>query len=278
MATNLIRIQLDGAERWGVVTASGITLLAGAYATTAALIEQGEADWRAASMRPAGISLDSAVVLSPVTAPCRIYCQGANYRQHMIESGIDPDKKSFNMFFTKSDASIASGRAAVRPPAHVKLLDYEIELALIFKRSGQLRRSGDGRHAEGLRIRDRGRKRPQRARRATAPDAILQRQELSRLLPDRSLAHRARARRVRLPRRSATAAFGQWEGAPARHDDEPGVQACGDDFRADDVRQYRAGRRASHRNAQRLRAARSAACPCGDSCNYCPSRRSGGCS
>jgi 2-keto-4-pentenoate hydratase/2-oxohepta-3-ene-1,7-dioic acid hydratase in catechol pathway len=135
MATNLIRIQLDGAERWGVVTASGITLLAGAYATTAALIEQGEADWRAASMRPAGISLDSAVVLSPVTAPCRIYCQGANYRQHMIESGIDPDKKSFNMFFTKSDASIASGRAAVRPPAHVKLLDYEIELALIFKRS-----------------------------------------------------------------------------------------------------------------------------------------------
>ena len=58
MATNLIRIQLDGAERWGVVTASGITLLAGDYATTAALIEQGEADWRAASVRPAAISLD----------------------------------------------------------------------------------------------------------------------------------------------------------------------------------------------------------------------------
>ena len=135
MATNLIRIHLDGADRWGVVTASGITLLAGAYATTAALIEQGEADWRAASVRPAGISLDSAVVLSPVTAPCRIYCQGANYRQHMIESGIDPDKKSFNMYFTKSDASLASARDAVRPPAHVKLLDYEIELALIFKRS-----------------------------------------------------------------------------------------------------------------------------------------------
>ena len=58
MATNLIRIQLDGAERWGVVTASGITLLAGAYATTAALIEQGEADWRAASVRPAAVSLE----------------------------------------------------------------------------------------------------------------------------------------------------------------------------------------------------------------------------
>ena len=27
----------------------------------------------------------------------------------MIESGIDPDAKPFNMFFTKSDASVASG-------------------------------------------------------------------------------------------------------------------------------------------------------------------------
>src|ERR1700731_3300071 len=134
MATNLIRIQLDGADRWGVVTASGITLLAGAYATTAALIEQGEADWRAASVRPAGILLDSAVVLSPVTAPCRIYCQGANYRQHMIESGIDPDAKLFNMFFTKSDASISPARGSVQRPKHVMLLDYEIELALVFRR------------------------------------------------------------------------------------------------------------------------------------------------
>ena len=60
------------------MTAAGITLLGGAYPTTAALIEQGEADWRAASARRAEISLDTAAVLSPATAPCRIYCQGAN--------------------------------------------------------------------------------------------------------------------------------------------------------------------------------------------------------
>ena len=53
----------------------------------------------------------------------------------MIESELDPDEKSFNMFFTKADASIASAREDVARPAHVKLLDYEIELALVFRKS-----------------------------------------------------------------------------------------------------------------------------------------------
>jgi 2-keto-4-pentenoate hydratase/2-oxohepta-3-ene-1,7-dioic acid hydratase in catechol pathway len=52
----------------------------------------------------------------------------------MIESGLDPDAKAFNMFFTKSDASISPPVGAVRRPPHVKLLDYEIELALVFRR------------------------------------------------------------------------------------------------------------------------------------------------
>ena len=69
-----------------------------------------------------------------MTTPCRVYCQGANYRQHMIESGMDPDAKLFNMFFTKSDASVSAARGAVQRPPHVALLDYEIELALIFRR------------------------------------------------------------------------------------------------------------------------------------------------
>jgi 2-keto-4-pentenoate hydratase/2-oxohepta-3-ene-1,7-dioic acid hydratase in catechol pathway len=64
-----------------------------------------------------------------------VFCQGANYRRHMIESGLDPDAKTFNMFFTKSDASIGPASGMVRRPAHVALLDYEIELALVFKRS-----------------------------------------------------------------------------------------------------------------------------------------------
>jgi 2-keto-4-pentenoate hydratase/2-oxohepta-3-ene-1,7-dioic acid hydratase in catechol pathway len=52
----------------------------------------------------------------------------------MVESGMDPDAKLFNMFFTKADASVCSGDEKVTRPSHVKLLDYEIELALVFRR------------------------------------------------------------------------------------------------------------------------------------------------
>lgn len=134
MATNLARFEAGNGPRWGVVTGAEIAPLTGDYPTTAALIEQGEADWRAAPSRGERIAMASARMLSPVTTPCRLYCQGANYRQHMIESGMDPDAKLFNMFFTKADASVCSGREAVTRPAHVKLLDYEIELALVFRR------------------------------------------------------------------------------------------------------------------------------------------------
>ena len=135
MATNLVRFDPGGPARWGVVSGSGVSPLAGDYPTAAALIEHGKADWRAAQKQAASLALDSIKILSPVTTPARIYCQGANYRQHMIESGMDPDAKLFNMFFTKSDASIASARESVKRPKHVALLDYEIELALIFRRA-----------------------------------------------------------------------------------------------------------------------------------------------
>ena len=135
MAINLVRFSMDGSARWGVVSESGIAPLDGHYPTTAALIEHGEADWRRASLKEAVAPFGSIDVLPPVTTPCRLYCQGANYRQHMIESGMDPDAKGFNMFFTKSDASVASAREAVAPPAHVRLLDYEVELALVFRRA-----------------------------------------------------------------------------------------------------------------------------------------------
>src|SRR5580693_2140483 len=135
MPTNIARYETEGTAYWGVVSASGISPLDGVYPTTGALIEEGEADWRAALGKAASVPIDSVKILSPVTAPCRVYCQGANYRQHMIESGMDPDAKLFNMFFTKSDASISPARGLVRRPQHVALLDYEIELALIFRRA-----------------------------------------------------------------------------------------------------------------------------------------------
>jgi len=135
MAVNVARLAMDSGPRWAVVKENGVVPLSGDYPTTAALIEHGEDDWRSASRAPAAAAFDAKQVLSPITAPCRISCQGANYRQHMIESGLDPDTKTFNMFFTKSDASLNAANGFVRRPSHVVLLDYEIELALVFRRS-----------------------------------------------------------------------------------------------------------------------------------------------
>ena len=135
MAVSLVRYESDMGPRWGVVRGTEVVPLADEYPTTAALIERGEDDWRNA--RGTAVALAELRLMSPVTAPCRIFCQGANYRQHMIESGLDPDAKTFNMFFTKSDASVAPAAGTLHRPAHVLLLDYEIELALVFRRAIQ---------------------------------------------------------------------------------------------------------------------------------------------
>ena len=135
MAVNLVRFASATGPRWGVARGAKVVPLADDYPTTAALIEYGENDWRNAQAAP--ISLDTLEILSPVTTPCRIFCQGANYRQHMIESGLDPAAKTYNMFFTKSDASVAPAIGTLRRPPHVSLLDYEIELALVFRRAIQ---------------------------------------------------------------------------------------------------------------------------------------------
>jgi 2-keto-4-pentenoate hydratase/2-oxohepta-3-ene-1,7-dioic acid hydratase in catechol pathway len=133
MAINLVRYELGGAIGWGVAKSGGIVPLVRNYATTRDLIETGESDWRQASAQTPSVAFDAVTLLSPVTSPARVICQGANYRQHMIESGMDPDAKAFNMFFEKSDCSISPPIGQVRRPAHVALLDYEIELALVFK-------------------------------------------------------------------------------------------------------------------------------------------------
>jgi 2-keto-4-pentenoate hydratase/2-oxohepta-3-ene-1,7-dioic acid hydratase in catechol pathway len=134
MTTHLVRFRHAGAARWGVVLGARIAPLDGEYPTTAALIATGEADWRAAAARAPSLDVAAVTPLSPVTAPARVICQGANYRQHMIESGVDPDAKRFNMFFEKSDASISAPAGAIVRPAHVRLLDYEIELALVMRK------------------------------------------------------------------------------------------------------------------------------------------------
>lgn len=136
MALHVLRFRRSESESWGLVRDGRIQAIPGSYVTTAEFLARGVARARDLAGRPAEASCSPAEVeiLSPVTTPCRVICLGANYRQHMIDVGMDPDAKTFNMFFTKSSASVAPPHTEVRRPAHVRLLDYEIELALVIGR------------------------------------------------------------------------------------------------------------------------------------------------
>ncbi|GAA2047789.1 fumarylacetoacetate hydrolase family protein [Williamsia deligens] len=131
MATRLIRYVVEGSTYWGTVVGDDVVALTDDYPTTGALLESGRADWQSAAERPATHTLSEVDVISPITVPCRVMCQGANYRQHAIESGMDPDNRAFNLFFDKTDASVTGPYDPVTRPRHVQLLDHEIELGLV---------------------------------------------------------------------------------------------------------------------------------------------------
>ncbi|OAN38983.1 fumarylacetoacetate hydrolase family protein [Mycolicibacterium iranicum] len=133
MVVRLVRYRHEGATGWGVLDDGYISALDGVYDRTADVIERGEADWKSASTTTGDIASADVELLSPVTTPCRVMCQGANYRQHAIESGMNPDNRAFNLFFDKTDASVTGPHAPVVRPGHVTLLDYEIELALVMR-------------------------------------------------------------------------------------------------------------------------------------------------
>jgi 2,4-didehydro-3-deoxy-L-rhamnonate hydrolase len=133
MSIDVIRFQHNSQVRWGVLREGRIMPIPGELSTTGDLIRSasaGELVWAE------GGSLDVSTVkiLSPVTRNQQFVCQGANYRQHMIESGMDPEVKTFNMIFTKASSCIVPADSDIVRPRRVRLLDYEIELGLVLRR------------------------------------------------------------------------------------------------------------------------------------------------
>jgi 2-keto-4-pentenoate hydratase/2-oxohepta-3-ene-1,7-dioic acid hydratase in catechol pathway len=133
MAVNLVRFRHAGRVQWGITQAGAITPLAREFATTGDLIRD---LCSTGSFATSDVALDAASVgiLSPITRNQQFVCLGANYRQHMIESGVDPDAKSFNMVFTKAPSCIVPADSDVVRPRRVRFLDYEIELGIVVRR------------------------------------------------------------------------------------------------------------------------------------------------
>lgn len=134
MALNVIRFQIQGVPQWGIVRNGQITPVPGDFPTTGAFLTAHTIE-TLASVKGDQISEDGVELLSPVTENQQFLCQGANYRQHMIESGMNPDDKHFNMIFTKAPSCISPANCDVIRPGRVKFLDYEIELGLVLKKN-----------------------------------------------------------------------------------------------------------------------------------------------
>src|SRR5690554_1190087 len=132
MPLAIVRFRHERQIHWGLIEQHIIYPLHLPCTTTADLIALGYQAVAAACTNAGEAIADSDVeLLSPITQDAKVLCQGANYRQHMIDSGMNPDDKKFNMFFTKSSASISAPQGEIVRPQHVTLLDYEVELTLV---------------------------------------------------------------------------------------------------------------------------------------------------
>ncbi|MCG8671657.1 MAG: fumarylacetoacetate hydrolase family protein [Pseudomonadales bacterium] len=139
MVCHVVRFQSSQTKssitpQWGVLVGNNIHPLSQSFTSTAEFLNSGKQEALELTKKTdtsKGIDIQAVKLLSPVTKPCQVLCQGANYRQHMVESGMNPDDKNFNMIFNKSAASISGPMDDVVRPAHVRLLDYEVEMGIV---------------------------------------------------------------------------------------------------------------------------------------------------
>ena len=118
------------AEGWWVQRASLAFPVDAELPSTAELLTDGVGAVRAAASAGAGgVPADGLSLLSPVTTPCRVVAQAVNYRSHAQDAGVGDDPPP--VFFRKSSASLTAPTGDVIRPAHVRLLDYELEVGLV---------------------------------------------------------------------------------------------------------------------------------------------------
>jgi 2-keto-4-pentenoate hydratase/2-oxohepta-3-ene-1,7-dioic acid hydratase in catechol pathway len=117
-----------------VIRDTRITPVPGTYTTTGDFVRNTTLD-ELAALEGETLAVSAVKMLSPVTRNQQFVCQGANYRQHMIESGMDPDVKTYNMIFTKASSCIVAADSDVIKPKRVQFLDYEIELGLVMRQA-----------------------------------------------------------------------------------------------------------------------------------------------
>jgi 2-keto-4-pentenoate hydratase/2-oxohepta-3-ene-1,7-dioic acid hydratase in catechol pathway len=124
---------LRTADAWWVKTPDGAAKIDTAATTTAQLLAD-RAAITAAATGANSVPLESLTLVSPVTRPCRVVAQMTNFESHVKDAGMDPASVPLT-FFRKASASINGPFDDIVKPAHVKLLDYEVEIGLVIGRA-----------------------------------------------------------------------------------------------------------------------------------------------
>jgi 2-keto-4-pentenoate hydratase/2-oxohepta-3-ene-1,7-dioic acid hydratase in catechol pathway len=115
-----------------VATPAGAARIATEARTTAELLAD-QAVIAAAGASSETVPVESLALVSPVTAPCRVLAQATNFASHVKDVGMNPKQIPLT-FFRKASGSIAGPYDDVIRPAHVRLLDYEVEIGLVIGR------------------------------------------------------------------------------------------------------------------------------------------------
>ncbi|WP_438490197.1 fumarylacetoacetate hydrolase family protein [Streptomyces sp. S186] len=126
MSVNVLRT----ADGWYAVREQRAVRVQTAAVTTAELLADRDAVTAAAHSTDAGVPVADLAVLSPVTPGCRVVAQMTNFASHAADAGLDPKSVPLT-FFRKASGSISGPYEDIVKPAHVRLLDYEVEIGLV---------------------------------------------------------------------------------------------------------------------------------------------------
>jgi 2-keto-4-pentenoate hydratase/2-oxohepta-3-ene-1,7-dioic acid hydratase in catechol pathway len=119
-------------DAWYAATPGGAARITTTARSTAQLLRETEAISAAAASADT-VPVESLALVSPITAPCRVVAQMTNYASHAQDAGMNPATVPLT-FFRKSSGSISGPYDDVIRPAHVRLLDYEVEIGLVLGR------------------------------------------------------------------------------------------------------------------------------------------------
>jgi 2-keto-4-pentenoate hydratase/2-oxohepta-3-ene-1,7-dioic acid hydratase in catechol pathway len=120
---------LRTADAWWVRTPAGAARIDTDARTTGELLAEPE-QIEAARASKQTVEPATLELVSPVTAPSRVVAQMTNFVSHVKDSGLDPETIPLT-FFRKTSGSISGPFDDIVRPAHVRFLDYEVEIGLV---------------------------------------------------------------------------------------------------------------------------------------------------